>query len=353
MSKLLKKGATRKAGLPPGSMVHIGNHISEAVKLSIIQYSKDNFTRTSVATLEECLEVNLEQMTWINISGIHDSQVISKIGQRFGLHPLILEDIVNSGQRSKLDFYPDCMYFVLRILDIIPENGIEDQQISLILKNNLVLSFLEKEESFFEIIYISLQEKAGRLREHGADYLCYSLLDILVDRYFIVLEKVDERVEKLDKMLTAAFSADTLRRIQQIKREITYLRKSIWPLREVVNNFLRSNSPLVQDSSRVFIQDLYDHTLKVIETIEGFRDLTSGMIEIHISTINQRLNEIMKVLTVVSTIFVPLTFIASIYGMNFHFMPELDFRWGYPFVLLLMMTIAIGMVTFFRRKHWI
>jgi len=354
MSKHLKN-RLKKLGLPPGSIVYIGDIKDPRVRIDLIDYDKDSLVEKKDVGIKKCVElIKTPQNTWVDIQGIHDVNAVQEIGSHFGLHPLVLEDIVNSTQRSKLDDYKDNIYIVMRMLKINNEKDeVEDEQVSIILGKNYLISFLETGSQIFAPIKKRLNNPNSRLRNSGSDYLCYSLIDSIVDHYFEILEQVDQKLENLEEEIADKPNTKTMMKIQRVKREIALLRRSVWPMREVVNQFRRIESPLIKDSTKLYIQDVYDHTIQAIDTIESFRDIVAGMFDIYISSINLRMNEIMKVLTIVATIFVPLTFIASIYGMNFEFMPELHSKWGYPAVLAFMVTVTLAMIYFFRRKSWI
>jgi magnesium transporter len=352
MSKFLKQRA-RRAGLPPGTLMS-PDIKSSGLHITLVEYDANTFKEVRDASLNECLKsLDDPKLTWINISGITDPHSIEVIGRHFGLHPLLLEDIMTTGQRSKLDNYKDTLYIIARMLTYNDEEKeVSDEQVSLILGKNFLISFLETQNKVFNPIIERMRTK-NRLRQRGVDYLCYTLIDSLVDNYFLILEKVDEKLENLEDELIHNPTPNTLHRIQQAKREISLLRKSVWPMREVISNFRRIETPLIQDPTKLYIQDVYDHTIQAIDAIESFRDITAGMIDIYLSNMSQRMNEVMKVLTVVATIFVPLTFIASVYGMNFDYIPELHWKWGYPAVLTLMAAIFVCMMYYFRRKKWI
>ena len=352
MSKFLKQ-RVRRAGLPPGTLLAPDIKASD-IHLTLVEYDADTFTEKREATLKDCLKsLDNPKPTWINVSGISDPHSIELIGRHFGLHPLLLEDIMTTGQRSKLDNYKDSLYIIVRMLTYNEEKEeVADEQVSLVLGKNFLISFLETQNKVFNPIIERMRTK-NRMRQRGVDYLCYTLIDCLVDNYFLILEKVDEKLENLEDELINNPEPSTLQKIQHSKREISLLRKSIWPMREVISNFRRIETPLIQDPTKLYIQDVYDHTIQAIDVIESFRDITAGMIDIYLSNISQRMNEVMKVLTVVATIFVPLTFIASVYGMNFDYIPELHYKWGYPAVLALMTFIFITMMYYFRRKKWI
>lgn len=353
MSKYLKHH-TKKIGLPPGSLVHTSNGKESKVTISVIDFDEKRLIEKQDISPHECIEYMISPATtWIHICGINDLKAVETIGNHFHLHPLILEDIVSCGQRCKIDTYQDHLFIVMQMLSYNGSGKLQEDQVSLILGKNYVISFVETQEDIFNSIRQRIRKINSRIRQMGADYLMYSLLDVIVDNYFVVLEKMDLLLEGLEEELTHDPSSQVLLKIQQAKRNNALLRKSVWPMREVINQFQRVDTSLVSQPVRVYLSDVYDHAIQAIDTIEGFRDIVSGLLEMYISNINLRMNEIMKVLTVMSTIFVPLTFIASIYGMNFDNMPELHSQWGYPTALLLMFIVAIFMMAFFRRKKWI
>lgn len=345
----------KKTGLPPGSLVHVGSKISEKIKISLFDYNESHFVEKIDVSVDECLVyLGTPSVTWINVHGISDPHVMETLGRNFGLHGLLLEDIMNSGQRTKLDNYKDNIYIVMRMLQLDPKSlKIDDEQISVILGSNYVITFFENGRDIFEPIRERIRKGNNRIRKMKADYLCYAIIDTVVDHYFVILEAEDKKLEDLEEALTNDPNPAIMHKIQRIKREIILLRKAIWPMREVVNQFCKLETPLIQNTTLVYMRDVYDHTIQTIDTIESFRDIASGLLDVYLSNISQRLNEIMKVLTVVSTIFVPMTFIASLYGMNFQYMPELQWPWGYPFALSIMICTALAMLFFFRRKKWI
>lgn len=349
------KIASKKAGLPPGSLVYIGDKISKEIKISMVEYDTQTLVVRDDISIAECLKyLKTPSLTWINICGIHDSAILNAVGTQFGLHGLLLEDVMNTTQRPKLDDYKDHIFIVLRAL-MLEANGekLDDTQVSIVLGKNYLITFMENCQNIFTSVKDRIVAGNERIRSSGTDYLCYALIDSIVDQYFIILEEMDQKLDDLEKKLLVHSGPSVMHRIQHVKKEIILLRKSVWPTREVINNFQKLDSPLVSLTTRPYMQDVYDHTIQAIDTIESFRDLSSGMLDVYLSNMSQRLNEIMKVLTVVSTIFVPLTFIASIYGMNFDYMPELRWKWGYALTLGIMATVASGMLLFFRRKKWI
>ncbi len=346
---------SQKAGLPPGTIVHVGEKRHERVKLSVINYDSANFQEKGVKTVEEALSFkDKSSVTWLNINGVHQSEIIEQVGKHFGIHPLVLEDIANTGQRPKMEDFEDYIYVVLRMLSFdSEEKETITEQVSIVLGRDFVISFQEKEGDVFDTVRERLRNNKGRIRKLGADYLAYALMDAVVDNYFIILEKLGETIEDIEDKIVTNPSSETLRTIHDLKREMVFLRKSVWPLREVISRLERSESALINKSTGIYLRDVYDHTIQVMDSVETFRDMLSGMLDIYLSSASNRMNEVMKVLTVIATIFIPLTFLAGIYGMNFRHMPELDQSWSYPLILIFMFTLAMLMVIYFRRKKWI
>lgn len=349
------KKRSRKSGLPPGTLVHIGEKKAEEIKITVIDYDEAGFQEAHFSSIEECLVFkDKPSMTWINVEGLHDVGNIQKLGDCYGFHPLVLEDILNTHQRPKMEDYGEYLYIVLKMLH--NEKGPETiaEQISLILGRNFVISFQEGiEGDVFDPIRERIRGGKGRLRGMGADYLAYSLIDAIVDNYFVVLEKAGERIEDLEDELVKTPVTGTVQEIHALKREMIFLRKAVWPLREVINSLQRGDSSLIKEPTRIYLRDVYDHTIQIIDTVESSRDMLSGMLDIYLSSISNRMNEIMKFLTIIGTIFIPLTFIVGVYGMNFEFMPELKWRWGYFALWAVMAGIAVFMLFYFKRKKWL
>jgi magnesium transporter len=350
------KKRSQKAGLPPGTPVHIGERKSEATRITILNYDEQRVEEKELTRPEECVPfTDQSQVAWVNVSGLHQVEILEKINECFRLHPLVLEDILNTDQRPKIEDFGDYLYVVLKALSLSGGRGdeVESEQVSLILGPNFVLSFQEKEGPLFEGIRDRLRSGKGRLRKMGPDYLVHALLDTIIDQYFIVLEKLGEKLEFLEEELVTRPTPLTLREMHKMKRDVIFLRKALWPLREVIASLERRESSLIKESTVIYLRDIYDHTIQVIDNIETFRDMLSGMLDIYLSSLSNRMNEIMKVLTIIATLFIPLTFIVGLYGMNFKYMPELSWPWGYPLVLLLMLIVTIFMLFYFRRKKWI
>jgi len=335
--------------------VHVGEKRHEQVKLSVINYDAVNFQEKEVNNVEEAFSFrNKASVTWLNIDGVHQPEIIEQVGKSFGLHPLVVEDIASTGQRPKMEDFDDYIFVVLRMLRFDEkEKETKTEQISIILGRDFVVSFQEMEGDVFDAIRERLRSNKGRIRKMGADYLAYALIDAVVDNYFMILEILGETIEEIEDKLVTNPTSETLQIIHDLKREMIFLRKSVWPLREVINRLERSESPLINKSTFVYLRDVYDHTIQVMDAVETFRDMLSGMLDIYLSSVSNRMNEVMKVLTVIATIFIPLTFVAGIYGMNFRYMPELEQAWSYPAILILMLIVAMLMVVYFRRKKWI
>lgn len=355
MNNFLKK-LKRKAGLSPGSLVYIGDEALENISISLINFDSEKLLILDDINIYECIKfLEDPSITWMNIAGIHDPKLIHFLGERLNIHTLIQEDIMNSSMRSKLDDFKNVLFLVLRMLT--PQNGklskIKDEQISFILGKNYVITFMESKQEYFQNVLERLSVANSRIRQNGADYLFYCLVDCVIDYYFVILEHVDYQLEIIEKELFDKPTPNTLRKIQHKKRELTSIRKAIWPLREVISNLFHTGSNLITDSTKTYISDVYDHTIQIIDTLESFREISSGLMDVYMSTMSQKLNEVMKVLTVVSTLFVPLTFIASIYGMNFVNMPILKWEYGFDFSLALMGVVALIMLFYFKRKNWI
>ncbi len=353
-NKLTKRGS-KKAGLPPGTLVHVGERKVEAVRISYIDYDEQNIQEKQVSNIEECFPFEATPtVTWINVDGLHEVEVIEKLGKQFELHPLILEDILHTTQRPKFEDFEKYLFIVLRMLSYDDENQtVEEEQVSLVLSENFVISFQERVGDVFESIRDRIRNSKGRIRKMGADYLCYSLIDAVVDGYFTILEKIGEKIEFMEEKLVSDPTEKTLQQIHKLKREMISLRKSVWPLRELISSLQRSESSLISETTDVYLRDAYDHTIQVIDTVESFRDMVSGMLDIYLSSISNRMNAVMKVLTIIATIFIPLTFVAGIYGMNFEYMPELKWRYSYGIIWLVFVLIAAIMVIYFKRKKWL
>jgi len=324
-------------------------------EITIIDYDEHSFQEKKVKTIEECFPFKeTPSITWINIDGINDKELIEKIASHFNFHPLLIEEIQDIERRPKIEDFEDYVFLLLKVFqydEIL--NEINSEQISIIFGKNYVISFQENPGDPFNPIREKIRTSKGRIRKMGTDYLVYSLLDIIIDNYFFVLEKVGEKIELLEEELVSNPKPKTLHLIHNLKQQMIALRKSVWPSREIIDLLQRGELKLIQRTTKIYLRDLYEHTIQVIDAIETYRDILSGMIDIYLSSISNKLNEIMKVLTIIATIFIPLTFVAGVYGMNFKFMPELYLPLAYPIVLTAMLLIAAGMLYYFKKKKWI
>jgi magnesium transporter len=355
VKKRTTKKRSSKAGLPPGTLVHVGEKKVESIRIAFIDYDEQSFEEKQVTKIEECLKLkDTPTVSWINIDGLHDIELLEKLGKGFELHPLVLEDILSTGQRPKFEDYEKYIFIVLKMLSFSEENqSIEVEQVSLILGPNYVISFQERIGDVFENIRDRIRNAKGRIRKMGPDYLAYSLIDALVDNYFVILERLGEKIESMEEEVIGDPTEKTVQQIHSLKRQMISLRKSIWPLRELIAGIQKSESSLIKETTDIYLRDVYDHTIQIIDTIESFRDMVSGMLDIYLSSLSNKMNAVMKVLTIIATLFIPLTFVAGIYGMNFEYMPELKVKWGYGAVWLVMITIAVIMLFYFRRRKWL
>ncbi|MDD2387106.1 MAG: magnesium/cobalt transporter CorA [Bacteroidales bacterium] len=344
-----------KTGLPPGSLIFSGHERNHEVKIEQIKYSAENFSESIVHTVDD-IDVSdaSNNVYWINLNGVHDPNVIKKIGEKFNIHKLVLEDILNTHQRPKVDFYNEHVYAVIKML-IYDTNtkSVDSEQVSVVMGPNHLISFQEKIGDVFEPLRNRIRNSAGKIRTLGTDYLLYAILDIIVDNYFLLLENLGEEVEKYEANLIENADKEILHRIYYLKRENLLLRNAVWPVRELVSRFEKTDSNLIKKKNIIYFRDLYDHTIQVIDNVEIYRDLLSGLIELYYTGTGNRTNEVMKVLTIIATIFIPLTFIAGIYGMNFKYMPELEWHYAYFVVWGLMIVLFILMMWYFKRRKWL
>ena len=355
LTNMARTMRSKKAGLPPGTLIHIGEQRVPTTRLSLIEYSEGSLNEQELKNLSDWRpSIEENKVIWLDVGGIHQVGLIEQLGSYFNLHPLVLEDIVNSEQRPKVDDFDEYLYVVLKMLYPHGDDGeIMAEQVSIVLGRGYVLTFHENGKDCFNGIRARIKSDKGKIRKCGADYLLYALVDAIVDHYFVVLEQLGEKIEAAEDDLVVNSDAIGLGPIHILKKDIIYLRRSIWPVREVVNGLLREEDGLIAGSTKVYLRDVYDHTVQILETTEMYRDRTGGMIDFYISSTSQRMTAVMKVLTIITTIFMPLTFIAGVYGMNFEHMPELKWRLGYPLILAIMTVIGIGMAFYFRRKKWL
>lgn len=346
---------TDKAGLSPGTPVFIGERKADRTRVDVLRFTEAQAWEASDATLgDPALEPNQPGVTWLNVSGIHDVELIDGLVERYGIHPLTLEDIVNTAQRPKTEEFDSYLFVVLKMLTYDEcQRDIDIDTASIILGSNFVISFLERESNVFDSARDRILNAKGRVRKLGADYLAYVLMDAVVDGYFVALERVGDYIELIEDEIVSDPEPRHMQELHRLKREILFARKSVWPLREEIGLILKSESPLIAEGTRVFLRDLYDHTIRVIDIVETSRDILSSMHDTYLSSVSNRMNEVMKVLTMIATIFIPLTFIVGVYGMNFEHMPEIHWRWGYLVVWVLMGGLGAGMIAWFRARRWL
>ncbi len=330
-----------------------GSARGRPVTVTVIEYDGSRFNEQTCTRPGDLRALILRPtVTWIGVDGVHDTGMIQAVGDAVGIHPLTLEDIANTRQRPKIEDYGDYLYVAVRML--APGDGeFHSEQVSLVLGRGYVVSFQEQPGDVFERIRERLRAGAGRLRSGGPDHLFHALLDAIVDGYFAVIEELGERIEIVEEEVVADPDRGTLQAIYALKRSLIMLRRSVWPLRDVVAELERGESPLIGEPTLVYFRDVYDHTIEVAETVETYRDTMSGTLDVYLSSQSSRMNEIIKVLTIIATIFIPLTFIAGVYGMNFAYMPEIRHPWGYPAALASMAVVAGVMLLYFRKKRWI
>ena len=349
-----RKAAKKAPGSAPGSLVHVGERRQEEPRLSLVTYDHERLEETVLGAVSELDAAPAAAVRWINLEGIHETSVVETLGSRFDLHPLLLEDVLNTNQRPKIELYEEHLFCVLKMLDVIPEkNWIETEQVSLVLGRDYLISFQEVTGDVFDPIRTRLRSGRGRIRGSGADYLFYALLDSVVDHYFIALESLEDRIELLETEVLERPSEATLQSIRGLKNELILVRRSIWPLRDSVVALARDEPDLISDKTRIYLRDVHDHLVQAFDTLESLRDSAATLLDMYLSTSSNRMNEVMKVLTVIATIFIPLTFIAGVYGMNFQNMPELEVAWAYPAVWAVMILVAVALLFYFRRRGWI
>lgn len=355
----LLRNRVKKAGQPPGTAIYTGEEERGEPTITVVTYSTDNVQKAVGRNFDVCLsETKLkasDSVTWVNVEGLKDTSLIEKIAQAYHLHPLTVEDILNVEQRPKLEEFDEYYFMILRLLVWQPaEKTFSVEQISVVFGKDFVLSFEEKGFHVFDTIRERLcNPHIQRVRQHGPDYLAYRLIDTVVDQYFIVLEQISENIEEVEEEIMTNPAQEQSRTLYHLKRQVLTVRKVIWPMREALSHLLQCDNELVSAFTRTYIRDVYDHTAQAIDALESFRDALSSMLDVYLSSLTNRMNEVMKVLTIIATIFIPMTFIASIYGMNFDYMPELHSHWGYFAVLGLMFLIASSMLGYFWRKKWL
>lgn len=341
-------------GQAPGTLIYTGKKTEGKVGVEVFSYNAESISEKTSDKFEDCKSIlKNDHVNWINIDGLHNIDLINEIGQEFKLHPLLLEDVLNVEQRPKCEEFDKYLFFTIKMFHQTENNGISYEHVSFALGKNMVISFQERPEDLFDLLRDRLRNSYGKIRQKQADYLFYRFIDTIVDNYYLVLDSFAEKIEQLEDEVMENPSTITLQKLQGIRKELIYLRRSVYPLRESINSLMKSESPLMRKETERYFADVYDHTIHVIESLDTYRELLSGIMDLYMNSVSNKMNEIMKVLTIMSTIFIPLTFIAGIYGMNFEHIPELGYRWGYAGVWALMIVIALIMLLLFKRKKWL
>lgn len=349
-------GSSAKIGLSPGTMVFVGEQKRERARIDIFDYNAESLREKRDVDLRACFEFcgDDDSVTWINVNGVHDVGLIESLGEHFGLHPMTLEDLVNTTQRPKVEEFPHYLFIVMKMMAFNSTSHMIDiENVSLILGSNILLSFLEDDGDVFDALRERLKKGKGRIRQMKADYLAYALMDAVVDHYFLAIEQIGDLIEEIDDKILEDPQENDIQDIHYLKRDVLTLRKAAWPCREVISAIEKGESNVLTTSTKVYWRDLYDHCIQVIDMVETYRDILGGMHDTYLSSLSNRMNEVMKTLTIISSVFIPLTFIAGVYGMNFENMPELRWRLGYHGVLAVMLTIGVSLVIYFRRKRWL
>ncbi len=346
---------SKKPGMSPGTLVHVGEKRAETINITRIEYNQSGISEQKLNDISELVPVEKDSdvVTWVNIDGLHDLSLMETIGNLFGIHSLVMEDIVNTTQRPKIEDFEDYLFITLKMFYLDDSDQIEAEQISIILGRNYVLSFTENTRDSLNMIKDRLRKGKGKIRKSGGDYLTYALLDVVVDNYFIALDYYNKTIDSLEDEIIETPQPETLQSIHAAKRELIFFHRQIWPLREIMGQLKKGDLPPVQATTQIYLADVYDHLTQVLETTESFRDILSGLQDLYLSNISYKMNEVMKVLTIIATIFIPLTFIAGVYGMNFNYMPELKWHWAYFTVWGVMIAIGGGLLYYFRKKRWL
>ena len=348
------EGHKEKVGQPPGTLIHTGEKLIHEPNITIIDYNQLEYNENESVSWELCTSSDRKDITrWIHIQGIHEVEMIQQIGSNFEIHPLILEDILHTQQRPKAELLSDSIYITVRAFKYDDTKSLDSEQISFLIGNGFLVSFQESGINLFEPIKSRISKELGRIRKSGSDYLAYALLDLIIDQYFVILDVISDRTEEIEDEVIKFPTNEILQEIHILKRNMITLRRNVWPLREIISRLFREDSNLIEDTTHVYLRDLNDHIVQINDLVETYREILTGIMDIYLSSVSNRLNEVMKVLAVISTIFIPLTLFASIYGMNFRVMPELDFPWSYPILLFGMLILGTTLALYFRRKRWI
>ena len=350
----MSKHKRRKTGLSPGSIIYTGHNVSGEKQVFITRYNAKDLTETKYSDLDGS-EISLvnDKITWIDVRGLEHTDLISKIGISYNLHPIVLENIADVDQRPKFEEFENGIFMIIDALHYESgKDSVQNTQIAIFFGADFLLSFQEGKYDHFEHVRNRLLKSIGRIRSKRPDYLAYALIDSQVDTYYLAMDHIEDQIESLESKMDESTSTYIRERILNLKKELIYIRKSVLPLREALSKFSRMESDLIEHSTSVFIRDVYDHVVYIMDLIESFKDMLSGIYDIYIAQISLRMNNVMKALTIISAIFIPLSFIASLYGMNFEFMPELHSQYGYYVTLGVMFCISVGMIIMFKKRGW-
>lgn len=346
------KNIAKIANTPPGSLIHVGEQKVENVKITYTKYDSSEIERKEIKSLDEFINDTDDKIKWLDIIGIHDTNLINKLCQSLKVHPLAIEDILNTSQNPKMEDYDDYLFLVTKLMYFNQEEELETEQISFILFKDKLISFQELESEVFDSILNRLKEGTN-IRKNGADDLLYALLDAIIDNYFLIVENIGEKIDHIEDELLLNPKKEILQKIYILKRDLIYIRNSLWPMRNVISSLSKNDYDLIDGKTIYYLRDVYDHVIQMIDIIETYRDICSGMLDTYLSSIGNKTNEVMKVLTIFSTIFIPLTFLAGVYGMNFRYLPELNWKYGYLSFWIISIIIIILMLRFFRKKDWL
>lgn len=346
------KRVSGKTGMPPGTLVHIGKVLTESVTLHQIEYNATGIFQQRIENLEK-LDFRQDHLSWIEICGLHDTRVIENFGRKMQINPLMLEDILNTEHRPKSEIRDEVLFLTLKAFSLDENDEIKSEQVSFVLGNKFLVSFLENNHPWFDSIKSELINASGRIRQRGLDYILYSLIDIIVDQYYAVIEKIGDQLEDLEEMIFENPDRELIDRNRQIKKEIITIRKALFPTLEAINKFDRDETEMISEDVMRYYDDIHDHIIQILDYVDTYRELSSELKENYLSNLTLRMNKVMKLLTIITTIFIPLSFIAGVYGMNFRNMPELTWKYGYFIVLGLMFVMMAAMLIYFRKKRWI
>ncbi|WP_340198652.1 magnesium/cobalt transporter CorA [Ascidiimonas sp. W6] len=344
----------RKIGKAPGTITYLGNREDGKYAIKVMNYDKNTFDTKLCVGIEEAFGLEAyNQVSWINVFGLSNELDIEQLGKHYQINSLVLEDTVNTNQRPKVDEYENYVFTVLKMLYLDENHELVVEHTAIVLKENTVLLFQEVEIDVFNGVRERIKNKYGRIRERGADYLFFALIDAIIDQYFVVLESIHTRIELLEEEVYNNPRSEVSEKIQRLKKEVLSVRKAVSPAKEIITRLIKTEHPLIKDDTRVFLRDAHDHSIQIFENIELYREMTMSLMEMYMTNMSHKMNEVMKVLTIIATIFIPLTFIAGIYGMNFKHMPELEHPYGYPILLIIMAVVFILMLFYFKRKKWL